>query len=1225
MTTVRDLIQFEEVTDVIQLRKPGDEEEIVSKYVISDALRGHLLYMFQQMTSDTHRSFNVVGNYGTGKSHFLKFVAVLLERPELRALVRDPQVRQAALDFARRFAVVRFECPAAKEVPLRRIFYDEVHEQLEERYGIETGQVDLVRDYDNKENVRRIVGQVKAGDPTLGLVAIIDELSDFLKQKERADMTYDLNFLRELGEVSQDTDFLYIGAMQEHVFTNPRYVEQAENIARVAERFTDITITKDDIARVLSQRVVAKTANQRTELALLLDDHQQYFTNLTAEMETYLDLFPIHPYVISVFEDLPYFEQRGIINFASDNVKAILDVEAPAFITYDRVYDQIDQIHEIRNLPEVAQVVRVVEALISKVDLLEARLRPDARKIVKALAVLKMLGGTHMRGATAQELANTLFILPPTRVMFDADMARDNIERIVANLLKAANGQFITVRDGTVYLDVEKTVDFDVLIEKKIEALDEGDFARRFRRLMEEELQLEEAARLIKGASVYDDTAAWRSRKSFRSGYLIIGQESDASQLAPRDFTLLLHSPFADHSPRQTAQNQVIVGTALPDDLMRRLQRSEAATQLARAGEHRKTFESIAKQEAADFKENYLAWLIREGYVVHGGVKRPIQEVPTGRYGTLQDLLDHLKSHFLEEPFAEQYPQYPALRRLLAARNVNSEMHQAILALDRGTLFGLDQNAQSYLESLGVWREGHLDARGGGLAGRVLNTVTANDQEGRLTAVDDVLADLAARPCGLQRELAYLLLAALLYNGELVFIRQGGKRLYASDFGEFFKRGMAALEEIRYLEGERDLPVARLVTLFEALGLQPGLVRDKASRADAVKALHGKGLALKEDLEVVRRGMIECLRDPIPDVPWSRIQAEEQLLAPLREQVERFENVTKVTDLARLELDDDAPLRVREGLARLETLRGFVENYLDEIQPEFKYVRLVAGGYELLEQEGVAELRRIEADCRAILADFDKLMKPDQRRPLKGKFAQFRDRYKKVYYVLHEGAVGSKVNWADLERLAAQPRYRSLNGLKRLPFFSSAEFDALALRVQELRDYRCREFDVDDLDTYPFCPHCNFPRRHERLAGLGPALSPSTSLRVNSAGGVSGQIEELQAAVAALWGRWERQLFDELAKLGDKRALLSVAEQALVQDLLAAGHLPDEVDPALLETLSSLAADLQVVELSLDEFRQALLAHSSVLTVAEFDEAVERLKARLLRGTDADLVRIRVV
>ncbi|MGA9349157.1 MAG: DUF6079 family protein [Anaerolineae bacterium] len=1213
MTTVGDLIQFEEVTDVIQLRKAGDEEEIVSKYVISDALQEHLLYMFQQMTSDTHRSFNVIGNYGTGKSHFLKFVAVILEHPELRPLIRDPQVRHAALDFPRHFAVVKFECPAAKEVPLRRIFYDEVQEQVEERYDIEVEEVDLARDYDNKENVRRIVSQIKAGDPTLGLVVIVDEISDFLKQKDRADMTYDINFLRELGEVSQDSDFLYVGAMQEHVFTNPKYVEQAANIARSAERWVDITITKEDIGRVLSQRVVAKTANQRTELETLLEGHQQYFTNLTAEMETYLDLFPIHPYVISVFEDLPYFEQRGIINFASDNVKAILGEEAPTFITYDRVYDQIDQIHEIRNLPEVAQVIRVVGSLATKVDLLKADVRAQSRKIVKALAVLKMLGGTEMRGATAQELANTLFIMPPALGLFDADLARDNIERIIANLIKAANGQFITVHDGTYYLDVEKTVDFDVLIEKKIEALDDTDFAQRFRHLMEGELELNEAARLVKGVSVYDDTATWRSRKSFRSGYLIIGEEKDAPPLPARDFTLILHSPFADHSPRQTVQNQVIVGAALSDDLMHRLQRIEAATQLARAGEHRKTFDDIAKREAGDFKDDYLAWLIQEGYVVHGGVKRTIKEVPAGRYGTLQDLLDHLKSHFLEDYFSEQYPQYPAMKRLLSTRNINSEMHQAILSLDKGTLFGLDQSAQSYLESLGVWKDGRFDARGSAIAGRVMETVAANDKEGKLTAVDDVVADLAARPVGLQPELVYLLLAALLYNGEVVFVRQGGQRLYASDFSEFFKRGMAALEEVRYLEGERELPVARLVALFEALGLQPGLVRDKASRAEAVKALHGKALALKDDLDMVRRGMIECLTDPIPDIPWSQIQAEQVLLAPFHEQVERFEKVTKVTDLGRLELTDDTPAQMREGLARLESLKGFVMDYLDEIRPELKDVGLVAEGYEPLDQlgggEGVAELRRIEADCRAITTDFHLLMKPDQRRPLKGKFIQYRDRYKKVYYALHEGIVGSKVPWADLEALTAQPSYRSLNGLKSLPFFSSVEFDTLALKAQELRGYRCREFNVDDLDSYPVCPRCSFPRNHEKLAHRG----------------VAGQIQALGEAVSALWGKWERQLFDELAKLGDKLPLLSAAERRLIEELMAANHLPDQVSPELLRALSNLAADLQVVELSLDEFRAVLLAESSVLTVAEFDQAVERFKARLLKGTEAELVRIKVV
>ena len=46
--------------------------------------------------------------------------------------------------------------------------------------------------------------------------------------------------------------------------------------------------------------------------------------------------------------------------------------------------------------------------------------------------------------------------------------------------------------------------------------------------------------------------------------------------------------------------------------------------------------------------------------------------------------------------------------------------------------------------------------------------------------------------------------------------------------------------------------------------------------------------------------------------------------------------------------------------------------------------------------------------------------------------------------------------------------------------------------------------------------------------------------------------------------------------------------------------------------LSSLAADLQIVELSLDDFRAALLTESRVLTVAECDQDMERFKDRLL-------------
>ena len=86
---IRDLIQFEEVEEVIKIRQEEKAQEYVEKYVISESLRSNLLHMFEVLTGPTHKSFNVVGNYGTGKSHFLAFVAALLEHPELRSHIND--------------------------------------------------------------------------------------------------------------------------------------------------------------------------------------------------------------------------------------------------------------------------------------------------------------------------------------------------------------------------------------------------------------------------------------------------------------------------------------------------------------------------------------------------------------------------------------------------------------------------------------------------------------------------------------------------------------------------------------------------------------------------------------------------------------------------------------------------------------------------------------------------------------------------------------------------------------------------------------------------------------------------------------------------------------------------------------------------------------------------------------------------------------------------------
>lgn len=1214
---IRELIQFEKVEEVIKLRKEEKAREYVAKYVISDSLRRNLLHMLELLSGATHKSFNVVGNYGTGKSHFLAFAAALLEHPEWRALIRDEQVRTAAQELKRRYLVVKFELGAAAETPLRRIFFEQVRHQLLDRYGVKVREIDLVADYDNKQNVLDILADIKAEEPEAGLVVVVDEISDFLKQKPKEVMAYDLALLRELGEVSQDSDFLYIGAMQEHVFTNPKYVDQAESIARISKRFVTVTITKEDVAQVLTERVVRKDDDQRLQLQTLLADHRQYFPNLAQQFDRYVDLFPVHPYVIDVFERLPYFENRGIIGFAVDNIKPILDQPAPIFITYDRVFDLIDATHEIRNQPSVAEVVHVVHTLQTKVDLLDPRYRDDAHKLIKALAVLNLLGAEHAHGATSQELANTLFITPPGKLFVEPEMARDNIERIMKNIRDVTVGQYIAYGEGRYYLDLAKIDDYDAMIEKKAQAaVDSNEVERAFRDIVAAELGYKDQKPLIAGLSVYADTAPWPSHKAFRPGVLVIGKRDDGANVIHGDYRFVLQGPVPGKDGQR--QDEVVLAVDFTDDLIALLTRARAAELLAQEGVHKKVMAKLAREAAGTFREGYLAHLLAHGYAVHGGHRTDLTSLPARRpLNTLSDVVDHVKGELLDATLTEKYPNYPVFRTLVTAANLESEMTRALQSLDRIATQQLDLNSRGYLESFGALKEGSFSASHSAACHLILEQVEANDATGKVTPLDDLVREFAQSPWGLPKEMVYLLLGALLFNGYLIFVRHGGARLHAGDVGPLLKQGLAFFDDIRYLERDKDIDVEGVAALFSILGLQAGLVRDKDSRTEAVKVLRLRGQELREQLGGLRRGMQDVVAEAanFPDLPWLAVQERLGRLTWLDHPLSTLANASRVSDLGRLDVSSDFRETLQARLADLETLSGFLGDWRDEglgvglrrMQDALKVLPQLGSLADQAGQATVAELRRIADDSRAICTDEGQLLRADRRRPLKGKLEQFRQRYDQLYYGLHRRLVGDDAPWEQLESLRQSPRYRALNRLKGLPFISPAEFNQIALDIQALERRRCWQFNAQVLESFVTCPYCRFPEDGAALADLPARLT------------------RLGAQLDELWARWQDQLFNELPGLADRLSLLSPARRALVEELRQRGELPDEISDELLAALHELASDLQPVNLNLSDLAQALLARGSALTVDDLRVALDAYLADLLKNYNRDLVRIKIV
>jgi hypothetical protein len=351
-----------------------------------------------------------------------------------------------------------------------------------------------------------------------------------------------------------------------------------------------------------------------------------------------------------------------------------------------------------------------------------------------------------------------------------------------------------------------------------------------------------------------------------------------------------------------------------------------------------------------------------------------------------------------------------------------------------------------------------------------------------------------------------------------------------------------------------------------------------------------------------------------PDVPWLAVQEVLGRLGWLETPLSTFANASRVSDLGKLDTTPAYRETLQGRLADLQTLCSFLGDWCDEnlgsglgrmhqalkVLPQLQCVAGPDG------QAAIAELRRIAEDSRAIYSDEHHLLQADQRRPLKGKLEQFRQKYDQLYYGLHRRLVGDDAPWNQLDAVRKSARYIALNRLKGLPFISPAEFNQIALEIQGLERHRCRQFNAQVLETFVTCPYCRFPEDGVSLIDL------------------DARADQLEGRLEELWARWGEQVLHELPGLSDRLPLLSREHRELVEGLQRKGQMPDEISDDLLAALHELSSDLQPVELDLGDLAQALLRRGSALRVDELRAALDAYLADLLRGYNRDMVRIKI-
>lgn len=281
MLRYKDLISFTPINDVVVLKSADKEDQaidLVKNYVISDHMADKLVNdIFENLQFErpvNNKGMLIVGNYGSGKSHLMGVVSTIAELPGSSQYIRHPQVAEKAKEIEGKFKVIRAEFGAVT-MPLREIICRELSEGLA-KIGIDYTFPAADQVTNNKDMLFEMMELFHEKYPDQGLLLVIDELLDYLRGRNEQELTLDLGFLREVGEVCNHSRFRFISGVQEMLFENPRFNFVADSLRRVKERFRETRIVREDIAFVVSERLLKKNEEQKA----LIREHLSKFTKL---------------------------------------------------------------------------------------------------------------------------------------------------------------------------------------------------------------------------------------------------------------------------------------------------------------------------------------------------------------------------------------------------------------------------------------------------------------------------------------------------------------------------------------------------------------------------------------------------------------------------------------------------------------------------------------------------------------------------------------------------------------------------------------------------------------------------------------------------------------------------------------------------------------------------------------------------------------------------------
>ena len=1217
-----DLISFNPIEDVIQLTTADDAnraKEYVKSYVMSDTMAANLKSpVLDQLQMDEvvdNKGVLVVGNYGTGKSHLVSVISSIAKDVDNLQYLQNKNFAKEMECIAGKFEVLRIEIGGVT-MSLREILFGFIEDDFAARgIDFEVPDFDTVRD--NKKLIRDMMMAFSAKYPDKGYLIVVDEFLSYLTSRDERQIVLDLEFFRALGEMCSKSKLRVIFGVQEKIFDNPRFSFVSDTLKHVSDRFTQIVITKEATSYVVSERILKKTPEQKALIRKHLEKFSMLYTGMSSRMDEFVDLFPIHPSYIDVFNKIYLIENRHILKNISMTIRDIFNRDVPenepGIISFDNYWPAIKSNGLLKSDVTINRVVTAsgqLEDIINRA-FPKAAYKPLAIKIIYALSVHRLTtNGLDVHfGLTAENLKDDLCLFLPMPEQ-DADFLLALIKTTLKDIMTTVSGQFIIYNDANnqYYIDVDKVVDYDEKIKQKASIMADGELNRYFYQLIYSCLDWD-AKQYVPGFEIYQRDLNWDSHNIFREGYLFLGLPGERSTAQPeRDFYIHIMPPYSSGSIAvKNLEDEVYFFFKSTAEFKEILGFFSAANAQAQISEGKDKDAYLNK--AAMIRKKLIKYLSENKNtcfdIQYKGQKRQMIEVLRGRYNRdmdFKDTVDLAASLCLDEYFCGKYPDCPMMKTKVTRKNMAENVRQAFdYFAGRKT-----QTATLMLQSFGVLDGDKIRPEGSKYAAYYIDRLKQLPPQGVINYSDifDVKYDDQYEDKHFKINYLFtpIIFLSMVYAGYATMTLRNGTVLSASNLDTVPRISVLDLYEFKYLARPAQMAMAELKKLFDVLEINPALLDNPNDRDEGVKQLLKKAQETSNSAVLANQKLnngFELWNEPLVDA--QHLIAMQKACAAVKDEFSnysaRFNTPAKLNNFTLTFEEID---KLAEQIALIKTITEYVTfktdcannvSYLSNIE----FIDLGANFKQKLEaakdefrsaRDSILTGTSGDAAAQKVNAALEKV----------------KEEYIGIYFEEHKKKrldIDDAKRRGKLQESSVLANLRKLRGVEIL---SAAKLTKIEQDMANLKV--CYELTPTELKTTNICPHCHY--------NLGDQVP-----------NVAGQLDNLDIRIDDLMTEWTQTLLNTISDpiVASQKEYLSAEQQKAIDDFIASGTLPKRVDDFFIKAIQALLKGFEPVVVDAKDLMDKLTKLPPMDEVS-FRQKLNELIAGYTKGKDEGKLRI---